>query len=257
MFSLWPIIGSVGAFLLTSGRVYWWHNSFSIVFYFSVIVLIFTMLFWWRDIIKEGIMGNHSRRFKIYLRRGIILFILSEVCFFASFFWGFFHMCWSPSEELGVSWPPYIFNEIMVDPFSVPLLKTIILLSSGVSVTASHFYIIRGVESLKTKLGLFFLFFTVVLGFIFLYLQLEEYMKSFISFNRRVYGSAFFILTGFHGLHVTIGAIMLLVIFVRKIFKSFSSYDHVGFEGAAWYWHFVDVVWLFLFIFIYWLGSPL
>lgn len=215
------------------------------------------MLFWWRDIVKEGFCGFHTVSFKKFLQRGIILFILSEVCFFGRFFWGFFHMCWSPAEDLGASWPPYFFLEIIIDPFRVPLLNTIILLSSGVTVTASHFYLLVAKKNNYSFLGLFFLFFTIFLGVIFLGLQLEEYIGSFVRFNRTVYGSAFFILTGFHGLHVTIGVIVLSVVFVRLSLKSLSEFDHVSFEAAAWYWHFVDVVWLFLFIFVYWLGSPL
>lgn len=162
-------------------------------------------------------------------------------------------MCWSPSEELGKIWPPYIFNKIIIDPYSVPLLNTILLLSSGVTITAAHFYILRK----NFKLIIFYLGLTIILGLFFIFLQLEEYAQSFISFNSSVYGSAFFILTGFHGLHVTIGIIALRVVFLRLVKISFSQFDHLGFERAAWYWHFVDVVWLFLFIFVYWIGSPI
>lgn len=211
------------------------------------------MIFWWRDIIKEGLSGNHTISFLKFLQNGVILFILSEVVFFGSFFWGFFHMCWSSKEELGFVWPPYDFFLIIIDPFRVPLLKTILLLSSGITVTAAHHFILVK----KYKLRISYLLFTIVLGIIFLILQVEEYVKSYIRFKSSVYGSIFFILTGFHGLHVTIGVIALSVILIRLINKGLSKFDHLGFESAAWYWHFVDVVWLFLFIFIYWLGSPL
>ena len=166
-------------------------------------------------------------------------------------------MCWSPAEELGGHWPPFFFKDIIIDPFRVPLLNTIILLSSGVSITASHYFIIVSEGGLRFKYGVFFLGLTVFLGLVFLVLQVEEYASRYLSFFSRVYGSSFFILTGFHGLHVTIGAIALIVVLIRFHFKRFSTYDHLGFEAAAWYWHFVDVVWLFLFIFVYWLGAPL
>ena len=166
-------------------------------------------------------------------------------------------MCWSPGEELGVVWPPVKFDEIVIDPFSVPLLNTIILLSSGATVTACHFYLLVSEDHNLYNQGLFYLFITVFLGIIFLYLQIEEYAQSYIRFNSTVYGSAFFILTGFHGLHVTIGAIALSVSLVRYFNCRISVFEHVGFEGSAWYWHFVDVVWLFLYIFVYWLGAPL
>lgn len=124
-------------------------------------------------------------------------------------------MCWSPAEEIRMEWPPYFFSEIIIDPFSVPLVKTIILLSSGVTITAAHFFIIVREKKRKKKLGIFFLILTVILGFIFLYLQLLEYRERVLSFKRTVYGSSFFILTGFHGLHVTIGALALRVILIR------------------------------------------
>lgn len=221
------------------------------------LLLFSMMIFWWRDLINEGIRGEQNLFFLEKMQLGIIIFILSEVIFFVSFFWGFFHMCWSPSEELGLVWPPLQFNEIVIDPFRVPLLNTIILLSSGATVTACHFFLLVRENKSFYNNGLFFLLITVLLGIIFLVLQIEEYANRYISFNRTVYGSAFFILTGFHGFHVTVGAIALFVTFLRYFSGRFSSFDHIGFEGSAWYWHFVDVVWLFLYIFVYWLGAPL
>lgn len=144
-------------------------------------------------------------------------------------------MCWSPAEELGGYWPPFFFNDIIIDPFRVPLLNTIILLSSGVSVTAAHYYIIISEGGSSFKYGVFFLGVTVFLGVVFLILQVEEYANRYLRFFSSVYGSSFFILTGFHGLHVTIGAIALIVVLIRLYSKRLSSYDHLGFESAAWY----------------------
>lgn len=255
--SYWPFTGGVGAFLMLLGNVYWWHYNFNVLVFIGIRMVLLTMLFWWRDLVNEGIRGSQNSSFLLKIQVGVILFILSEVLFFASFFWAFFHSCWSPREEIGVSWPPVKFEEVIIDPYSVPLLKTIILLSSGATVTACHFFLLIREKKDCYKIGVFFLGVTVLLGVIFLYFQVEEYANRFISLKRVVFGSLFFILTGFHGFHVTIGAIALGVIFIRYFNGSLSVYDHVGFEGAAWYWHFVDVVWLFLYIFVYWLGAPL
>lgn len=251
------MVARMGAFMITLGGVYWWHYSMNGVFLIGLVLIGLVMVVWWRDLINEGLSGDQNIAFIRKIQVGVIIFILSEVLFFLSFFWGFFHMCWSPGEELGVVWPPLNFEEIVIDPFRVPLLNTIILLSSGATVTACHFYLLVREEKRIYNQGVFFLFLTVMLGFIFLALQVDEYAERYISFNRTVYGSAFFILTGFHGLHVTIGAIALLVMLIRYISGRMSVFEHVGFEASAWYWHFVDVVWLFLYIFVYWLGAPL
>lgn len=205
---------------------------------------------WWRDIRREGaIQGIHTSIVELGLRWGIALFIISEVFFFVRFFWAFFHARLSPNVEVGAVWPPFgikVFN-----PFQVPLLNTVILISSGIRVTWAHHTLIIGNYS-QTKLGLSL---TVVLGFYFRFLQILEYYEASFTFADRIYGSTFFIATGFHGLHVIIGTLFLLVILFRHIKYEFRKNHHFGFEAAAWYWHFVDVVWLFLYIMIYWWGS--
>jgi cytochrome c oxidase subunit 3 len=183
------------------------------------------------------------------LRWGMVLFIISEVFFFLSFFWAFFHSSLSPSPELGRVWPPIGVEAF--DPFTVPLLNTIVLLSSGISVTWAHHALIAGDHDSAFQ-GLLF---TVILGLYFTILQAIEYLEARFRIADRVYGSSFFIATGFHGLHVIVGTTFLVVCLIRVSRAHFSKSHHFGFEAAAWYWHFVDVVWLFLYISIYWWGG--
>lgn len=216
--------------------------------------LIFMLLFWlvlffnWvTDTISERLyQGNHTSIIVRLIKKGIILFILSEVIFFFSFFWTFFHSSLNPAVDLGYVWPPSGITPI--NPFLVPFLNTLILVSSGVRVTFSHHSMLN---HNKDK-NLIWLTITVILGLYFTFLQYEEYLTASFSIMDSVYGSIFFMATGFHGLHVIIGSLFLLVRLIRLYFNQFSSFHHVGFETACWYWHFVDLVWLFLFIFIYW-----
>lgn len=177
------------------------------------------------------------------LRTGFILFILSEVSFFFRFFWTYFHRCWGPNN---LTWPPYELQEIVVDPVGVPLLNTLLLVSSGVTITRFHADLIT-----KDEINPINLIRTIFLGVLFLYCQILEYGERRFSFKRGSYGRAFFILTGFHGLHVTIGVVLLSVSLLRYLSQTLSILEHVGIEASIWYWHFVDVVWLFLFIFVY------
>lgn len=248
--SPWPLIGSIGAFFITSGLVKWFHfYSFSLIFTGITLILV-VMYQWWRDISQEGTsQGLHVNIVELGLRWGIILFIVSEIFFFLSFFWAFFHRRLSPTIELGRIWPPLGIDTF--NPFGVPLLNTVVLLSSGVSVTWAHHALIRGDHSSATQ-GLAI---TVLLGLYFTCLQAIEYYEASFSIADRVYGATFFIATGFHGLHVLVGTTFLVVCFWRLNSGHFSANHHFGFEAAAWYWHFVDVVWLFLFISIYWWGG--
>jgi len=204
------------------------------------------MIAWWVDVSREGVGGDYTGVVVDGLKIGILLFIFSEVCFFGAFFWGFFHSSFTPSLELAGVWPPSsveVFN-----PFQVPLLNTAVLLSRGVTVTWSHHLITAGAPSLIP------LIFTIILGAYFSSLQALEYSMASFSISDRVYGSAFFVATGFHGLHVIIGTIFLLVCMLRIIKTNLTSWRLLGYELAIWYWHFVDVVWLFLFTCIYWWG---
>nr|YP_009971804.1 cytochrome c oxidase subunit III [Chrysocoris stollii]QNH68691.1 cytochrome c oxidase subunit 3 [Chrysocoris stollii] len=249
-YSPWPLTGSIGAMTLTSGMVVWFHMNSMYLFFMGVLILLMTMIQWWRDIIRESTyQGMHTIKVTNGLKIGMILFIISEVFFFISFFWGFFHSSLSPSVEIGMIWPPkgiQVFN-----PMEIPLLNTMILLCSGLTVTWAHHSIMESKHSQVTKS----LTITVILGIYFTTLQAYEYMESSFCISDSVYGSCFFMATGFHGIHVIIGTTFLTVCLIRHMLCHFSSNHHFGFEAAAWYWHFVDVVWLFLYISIYWWGS--
>jgi len=249
-YSPWPLTGAIGAITTVSGLVKWFHIYDINLFLLGIAITSLTIYQWWRDISREGtFQGLHTYRVTIGLRWGIILFIISEVFFFISFFWAFFHRSLSPAIELGIIWPPkgiYPFN-----PFQIPLLNTAILLRSGVTVTWAHHGLIENNYSQTTQ-GLFF---TILLGIYFSILQAYEYIEAPFTIADAVYGSTFFIATGFHGFHVLIGTTFLLICLIRHINNHFSQTHHFGFEAAAWYWHFVDIVWLFLYISIYWWGN--
>nr|YP_010022115.1 cytochrome c oxidase subunit III [Allonychiurus kimi]QOL12117.1 cytochrome oxidase subunit 3 [Allonychiurus kimi] len=248
--SPWPLSAAMGAIILTSGMVSWFYTFSPSLMIIGVMTLMFTTYQWWRDISRESTyQGLHSIIVMKGMRWGMILFITSEVLFFFSFFWAFFHSSLSPINEIGLLWPPIGIN--IFNPLQVPLLNTIILLSSGVTVTWAHHSIMEKnhSQSLQGILS------TVILGAYFTALQAFEYLEASFSLSDSTYGSTFFIATGFHGLHVIIGSTFLLVCLIRHFNNHFSSYHHFGFEAAAWYWHFVDVVWLFLYISIYWWGA--
>lgn len=248
--SPWPLTGAIRAFMMTSGLILWFHIKRYHLFIAGTLLLLLTIIKWWRDVVREAtFQGYHTLIVNKGLRYGMILFITSEVCFFFAFFWAFFHRRLAPTIELGVCWPPTGISPI--NPFLVPLLKTAVLLSSGVTVTWAHHSILSKNRSEAIQgLGL-----TIVLGLYFTALQAWEYFDSPFTIADRVYGSTFFVATGFHGLHVLIGTTFLIVCFARLITFHFSKNHHFGFEAAAWYWHFVDVVWLFLYVCIYWWGS--
>jgi cytochrome c oxidase subunit 3 len=247
--SPWPLISSLGAFFLTSGLVKWFHqNSFSLISV-GLLIILLVIIQWWRDISSEGtLQGLHSSMVELGLRYGILLFIISEVLFFRSFFWAFFHRRLAPSVEIGRVWPPLGITPF--DPTGVPLLNTIVLLSSGVRVTWAHHALISGNHQAAFR-GLLL---TIILGAYFTALQALEYYEASFRIADGAYGSTFFVATGFHGLHVIVGSLFLLVCILRISKGHFSPVHHFGFEAAAWYWHFVDVVWLFLYITIYWWG---
>lgn len=245
----WPLTGSVGAIILTSGLAAWFNGYTLNIVFLGLTIIILTIIQWWRDVTRERtILGFHTSTTSRGLRIGIILFIVSEVCFFFAFFWAFFHRRLAPTIELGNNWPPTGVNPL--SPWGVPLLNTVVLLSSGVTVTWSHHSLVRGLHrEAKNSLLL-----TVLLGGYFTILQASEYLETRFSLRDRVYGTTFFVATGFHGLHVLIGTSFLIVCLVRHLKNHFTRAHHLGFEAAAWYWHFVDVVWLYLFISIYWWG---
>lgn len=248
--SPWPLTGAFSALLLTSGLVIWFHYSSTILLSLGLLANTLTMYQWWRDIIREGTyQGHHTPIVQKGLRYGIILFIVSEVFFFAGFFWAFYHSSLVPTHDLGGCWPPTGITPL--NPLEVPLLNTSVLLASGVSITWAHHSLIEGKRNHINQA----LLITILLGLYFTILQASEYFETPFSISDGIYGSTFFIATGFHGLHVIIGTTFLVVCLLRQLKFHFTSKHHFGFEAAAWYWHFVDVVWLFLYVSIYWWGS--
>nr|AMW67793.1 cytochrome c oxidase subunit III [Chasmoptera huttii] len=249
-YSPWPLTGAIAAMVTTSGMVKWFHMFDNSLLIIGIIIMIFTMIQWWRDVVREStLQGLHTSYVISGLRWGMILFIISEIFFFISFFWAFFHSSLSPTVEIGLMWPPV--GIIPFNPIEIPLLNTVILLSSGVTITWAHHSLMNN-NYTQTAQSLFF---TILLGLYFTILQAYEYVEAPFTIADSVYGSTFFMATGFHGLHVIIGTTFLMVCFFRHINFHFSSNHHFGFEAAAWYWHFVDVVWLFLYISIYWWGG--
>nr|YP_007374605.1 cytochrome c oxidase subunit III [Gymnopis multiplicata]ACS37098.1 cytochrome c oxidase subunit III [Gymnopis multiplicata] len=248
--SPWPLTGAVAALLMTSGLAMMFHFGSTILLYMGFTITLLTMMQWWRDIVREStFQGHHTMTVQKGLRYGMILFITSEVFFFMGFFWAFYRASLAPTIELGEYWPP---TGIMpLDPFEVPLLNTAVLLASGVTVTWAH----HSIMSNKRKEAINALTLTVMLGLYFTALQATEYYETPFTISDGIYGSTFFVATGFHGLHVIIGSTFLIICLMRQIMYHFTLKHHFGFEAAAWYWHFVDVVWLFLYVSIYWWGS--
>lgn len=248
--SPWPFIRSISALGTTTGLVIWFHLKSVLLITIRLILIGLVIFQWWRDISREATyQGLHTLIVETGLRWGILLFICSEVMFFFSFFWAFFHRSLSPRVELGSVWPPIGIQAF--NPFGVPLINTIILLSSGVRITWSHHALMEGnltesLEGLKITIGL---------GIYFTLIQLLEYIEAPFSIRDSAFGRTFFVATGFHGLHVIVGTTFLLATYFRIEKCIFRSTHHFGFEAAAWYWHFVDVVWLFLFVTIYWWGG--
>jgi len=259
----WPIIGAFATLVLTFGLIATLHPTifgtgmepmlktlgpWKLIAGFALVL--FTMAGWWRDVIKEAnTPGLHSAVVKLGLRYGMFLFIASEVMFFLAFFWSFFHFALYPEHTETAMWPPK--GVITFNAWGLPFLNTVVLLTSGCTVTWAHHALIENNRS-----GLIWgLTLTVLLGIAFTTLQAFEYSHAPFSFKDGVYPSVFFMATGFHGFHVIVGTIFLAVCLGRSIKGDFTPDTHFGFEAAAWYWHFVDVVWLFLFMAIYWWGA--
>lgn len=250
--SPWPLIASFSALMLTVGATMYMHGYVGggILMQSGFCMILFMMFCWWRDIIREGTFeGQHTKSVQTGLRMGVLLFIVSEIMFFFAFFWAFFHSSFNPNLAIGGVWPPAYITTL--DPWQIPLLNTCLLLSSGASVTWAHHAIVGG-SKFQASIALII---TVILAVIFTGLQGFEYATAPFTISDGVYGSCFYLATGFHGFHVIIGTLFLMVCFFRLYLNHFTREHHFGFEAAAWYWHFVDVVWLFLFITVYWWGS--
>ena len=250
--SPWPLYTSISLLALTTSAALSFHG-FSYAYYnlnLSMISLILSMSFWFRDIIAEATYeGNHTLAVQRGLNLGVGLFIVSEALFFVAIFWTFFHTAISPTVELGAEWPPLGIEPI--DPFELPLINTVILLASGFTVTFGHHFMING----KRRNVLTGLLYTIILAVIFTSLQGVEYSVSTFTISDGAFGSSFYFGTGFHGLHVMIGTIFLAVGLWRAVAYHLTDSHHLGLEAGILYWHFVDVVWLFLFMSIYYWGS--
>jgi cytochrome c oxidase subunit 3 len=251
--SFWPIIGALGGGLTLGGVVFIAHFGNWIPFVTGIVIVLGIMFVWWRDVLKESrTPGMHGPVVRLGLRYGMMFFIASEVMFFVGFFWAFFHFALYPEHVLGTAtpmWPPAGIETF--DPFRLPFLNTMILLLSGTTVTwAHHCLLVNDRKGLVTGLTL-----TVLLGLSFTCCQAIEYSDAPFHFSGGgIYPSVFFLATGFHGFHVIIGTCFLFVCLLRARAGGFTPQRHFGFEAAAWYWHFVDVVWLFLFVCVYWWG---
>ena len=245
----WPIIGGCATLFLTRGRILFFHYTHTTLISIGTIIIIIIMIIWWRDVIREAsFQGIHTHKVQTGLKQGMILFISSEVLFFFSFFWAFFHRRLAPTLEIGANWPPEGINPL--NPIAIPLLNTLTLLRSGITITWTHHSIITGTK----KNALSSLAWTIILGVFFTFLQGLEYYNSSFTISDSIYGSTFFVATGFHGLHVLIGTTFLSICWLRLKRNHFTQKHHIGFETRAWYWHFVDIVWLFLYTCIYWWG---
>jgi cytochrome c oxidase subunit 3 len=284
---IWPIVGAFSALTMAIGGIMWMHGSHvdpkhanggGIIFFIGVAAVLTTMLSWWTNVIREAHAGDHTPVVQLHLRYGMILFIASEVMFFVGWFWAFFDFSLFPANitydaatqsvnlitdsatAIG-QWPPKGLE--VLNAWGFPLLNTLILLTSGTTVTWAHHALIHG-ERGGEKTGLWGLigvgnrdgvlkglWLTIVLGVLFSSIQAYEYAGAPFPFKGLNYGASFFMATGFHGFHVMIGTIFLTVCLIRAYRGDFTPRQHFGFEAAAWYWHFVDVVWLFLFISIY------
>jgi cytochrome c oxidase subunit 3 len=251
--SPWPLISSLAAFCMLTGFTMYMHfykNGY-FTFIFGEIFLIVSMGLWWRDVVREGIFeGHHTSYVRKGIKLGMILFIVSEVMFFFAFFWAFFHSSLNPTPEIGCVWPPK--GIIAINPWHVPLLNTFVLITSGAYVTWSHHALLAG----NRKESIEALIYTILLAIFFTFLQAYEYAVAPFNISDSVYGSVFYMTTGLHGFHVIIGTLTLIVCLYRLVAHHFTREQHVGYECGAWYWHFVDIVWIFVYFFIYWWGYP-
>nr|QTK22378.1 cytochrome c oxidase subunit 3 [Pneumocystis sp. 'ludovicianus'] len=250
--SPWPIVSSFSLLSLTLSSVLMFqgYEYGLLLFLIAIVSVVGSMVLWFRDVISESTYeGFHTSAVRSGINIGVILFIISEIFFFLSIFWAYFHSALSPTVEIGVEWPPKGISSI--NPWELPLLNTVILLSSGSTVTYAHHSLIKG-NRRGTIIGLLA---TILLAVLFTMLQYVEYKEATFTISDSVFGSCFYFGTGFHGLHVIVGTLFLLVGLWRVWNYQLTEDHHLGLESGILYWHFVDVVWLFLFVAIYWWGG--
>lgn len=243
----WPLITSFNIIFFLIGLIKWFYYLNLDLIFISLLALLLSLYQWWRDVVREGtFQGIHTSRIIKNLKIGIILFIISETFFFISLFWAYFHIALSPRIEIGILWPPK--NIIIFNPYDVPLLNSIILITSGITITWSHHLLLNNNKSSAINV----LIYTIFLRALFSLCQFYEYYQAPFTIADSVYGSIFYVTTGFHGIHVFVGTLFLSVCLIRIINNHFSRNHHIGYEAAIWYWHFVDIIWLFVYIWIYW-----
>ena len=247
--SPWPFVGSIGILITLTGAILCMRDITAIPFWIGIVMVLATLFGWWRDVIKESNTPEHTKQVKMGFRYGMLLFIASEVMFFVAFFWAYFNSSLAPTEAMGNVWPPKGIETLPA--WDLPYFNTLLLLLSGTTITWAHDAITKG----KVKEMMKMTAITILLGVIFLAVQAYEYSHATFAFSGGIYPSTFYMATGFHGFHVLVGVCFLTVTWFRAKAGHFKKGDHFGFDAAAWYWHFVDVVWLFLFISIYWWGS--
>ena len=252
--STWPLLSSIAGCVMLVGGVFWMHDVTPFVFLGGLVAVLYCMFGWWSEVVAESHVGDHTNVVRIVLRYGFILFIMSEVMFFVAWFWTFFKEALYPMDEFPGS--TYVQPDIIpVDAFHLPLINTLILLLSGCAVTWAHHALVHENNRKDLIAGLSI---AIVLGMLFTAFQAYEYYELLAhddwTFGGDLFFSSFFMATGFHGFHVVIGTIFLAVCLFRAMKGHFTQEQHVGFEAAAWYWHFVDVVWLFLFFAVYMWG---
>nr|AXS67638.1 cytochrome c oxidase subunit III [Cicadellidae gen. sp. 1 JCX-2018] len=249
-YSPWPLLTSLSTFTVMSGMIMWFSKKSLAISTLGTITMVMIMNQWWRDVTRESTMqGMHTNKVLKSMKMGMMLFIMSEILFFMSFFWAFFHSSLSPSIDVGMKWPPLGIKPF--NPMNIPMLNTMILLASGISITWAHNSILN--KNLTQTIQSMAI--TIMLGIYFSIIQMIEYWEAPFTIADSVFGSTFFMSTGFHGIHVLVGTIFILISMIRISQLHMSKMHHFGFEAAAWYWHFVDVVWLFLYISIYWWGG--
>ncbi|WP_146590644.1 cytochrome c oxidase subunit 3 [Puniceibacterium confluentis] len=248
--SAWPLIGAAGGFVMLFGAVLMFHDHGPWMFLIGLIAVLYTMFGWWSEVVTESQVGDHTPVVRIGLKYGFILFIMSEVMFFFAWFWSFFKHAMYPmgpdSPAIDGVWPPVGIETF--DAWHLPLINTLILLCSGAAATWAHHALVHENNRKDMKWGLII---AILLGVLFSVFQAYEYSHAAFGFSGNIYGANFFMATGFHGAHVIIGTIFLFICLLRLMKGHFTPEKHVGFEAAAWYWHFVDVVWLFLFAAVY------
>lgn len=250
--SPWPILAALGTLSLTLGGALTMHSykGGTTLLMGGLLIVIAVMAIWIRDVIREGsFLSHHTDKVNTGLKIGFSLFIVSEVMFFFAFFWTFFHSSLAPVAQIGGIWPPV--GIVPLEALHIPLLNTVILLVSGATITIAHYALLVNNE----RMAIVGFFGTILLAVLFTYLQYFEYMHALFNISDSVYGSIFYMATGFHGFHVIIGTIYITVNAVRFLRGHYTSEQHMGFEFGAWYWHFVDVVWLFLFFSVYLWGN--